>query len=201
MSAQLMTAFMLFAISISLTPGAGNIALVGLSSRYGIGATLPFILGNAVGVVAILGGASIGLVSLFTLYPDLYNVLKWLGAGYLLYMAWGIANMEMDGNSSIKKSGFMSGILVQILNPKSWVASLTVFSQFISPTSDYLTQVVIIISVMVFTGVIGMLLWAYFGSMLNRFIQSPQKMVWINRGFGASLVLVVMFMVSQPNLH
>lgn len=54
MSAQLMTAFLLFAVSISMTPGAGNIALIGLSSRYGVSATLPFIVGNAVGVIAIL---------------------------------------------------------------------------------------------------------------------------------------------------
>ncbi len=35
MSAQLLAAFLLFAVSISLTPGAGNVALLGISSRYG----------------------------------------------------------------------------------------------------------------------------------------------------------------------
>lgn len=87
MSAQLMTAFLLFAVSISMTPGAGNIALIGLSSRYGVSATLPFIVGNAVGVIAILAGASVGLAGLLALYPTLYLALKWLGAAYLLYMA------------------------------------------------------------------------------------------------------------------
>jgi threonine/homoserine/homoserine lactone efflux protein len=200
MSAQLMTAFMLFAISISMTPGAGNIALIGLSGRYGVGATLPFIIGNAVGVIVILIGASVGVAGLLNLYPTLYLILKWLGAAYLLYMAWGIANMELDSDASVKKSGFFSGILVQILNPKSWVASITVFSQFVSPTGSYTAQVVFIISVMVVTGVIGMLVWAYFGSMLTRFIESPRKMVAINRCFGASLAVVALFVVSQPGL-
>tara|TARA_Y100001956_G_scaffold73339_1_gene79465 strand:- start:4232 stop:4831 length:600 start_codon:yes stop_codon:yes gene_type:complete len=199
MSAQWLVAFLLFAVSISLTPGAGNIALIGLSSRYGIKATLPFIFGSAVGVIGILAGASIGLVGLFTLYPDLYNVLKWIGAAYLLYMAWGIANMESSGGSNTKKSGFLSGILVQILNPKSWVASLTVFSQFVTPDAHYLSQVVFIISVMVVTGVLGMLVWACFGSMLNRMIQTPEKMRLVNRCFGASLVLVVLLMLGQAN--
>lgn len=198
MSAQLMTAFLLFSISISMTPGAGNIALVGLSSRYGFSATLPFVLGNAAGVIAILVGASVGLVGLFNLYPDVYTLLKWLGAAYLLYMAWGIANMELDSNKVVKKSGFTSGVLVQILNPKGWVASLTVFSQFVSPVDDYLMQVVIIISVMVVTGVLGMLAWAYFGTILNRWVQAPHKMAWVNRGFGGSLALVALFVVSQP---
>ncbi|HDY7989938.1 TPA: LysE family translocator [Vibrio vulnificus] len=198
MSAQLLAAFLLFAVSISLTPGAGNVALLGISSRYGFSATVPFVLGNAVGVIIMLVGASVGLVSLFTLYPDLYTALKWVGAAYLLYLAWSIANMEIDNDSNAKKSGFLSGVWVQILNPKSWVASLTVFSQFISPNNDYLTQVVIIISVMVGTGVLGMFVWAYFGTVLNRFIQSPKKVVWVNRCMGSSLALVVVFMLSQP---
>ncbi|EGA71566.1 putative threonine efflux protein [Vibrio sinaloensis DSM 21326] len=198
MSAQLMMAFAVFAVSISLTPGAGNIALVGLSSRYGVSATIPFILGNALGVIIILAGASLGLVGVFTLYPDVYTAMKWLGALYLLYMAWGIANMEIETDAKVNRSGFWSGVWVQILNPKSWVASLTVFSQFISPNSDYFTQVVIIISVMVLTGVLGMLIWAYFGLMLNRMVRSPHVMVWLNRGFASSLVLVVLFMLNQP---
>ncbi|NRF64245.1 LysE family translocator [Vibrio coralliilyticus] len=198
MSAQLMTAFMLFAVSISMTPGAGNIALIGLSSRYGVGATLPFIVGNAVGVIAILAGASLGVAGLLNLYPTLYLVLKWLGAAYLLYMAWGIAHMELDSDTSVKKSGLLSGVLVQILNPKSWVASVTVFSQFVSPSSNYIAQVVFIIGVMVITGVIGMLVWAYFGSMMTRLINSPEKMVMVNRCFAGSLAAVAVFVVTQP---
>ncbi|TFH91546.1 LysE family translocator [Vibrio ouci] len=200
MSAQIMTAFMLFAVSISIVPGAGNIALLGLSSRYGFNATIPFMLGCAVGVIILLVGASVGLVGLFSLYPELYTVMKWLGAAYLLYMAWGIANSTLDTNTTVKKSGFASGVLVQILNPKSWVASLTVFAQFISPNENYLPQAVIIICGMVITGVIGMAIWAYFGTMLNQLIQSPKKLAIVNRCFGGSLALVALFVLSQPSV-
>lgn len=200
MSAQIMTAFMLFAVSISIVPGAGNIALLGLSSRYGFNATIPFMLGCAVGVIILLVGASVGLVGLFSLYPELYTVMKWLGAAYLLYMAWGIANSTLDTNTTVKKSGFASGVMVQILNPKSWVASLTVFAQFISPNESYLPQAVIIICGMVITGVIGMAMWAYFGTMLNQLIQSPKKLAIVNRCFGGSLALVALFVLSQPSV-
>ncbi|WP_394126551.1 LysE family translocator [Vibrio hepatarius] len=200
MSAQIMTAFMLFAVSISIVPGAGNIALLGLSSRYGFNATIPFMLGCTVGVIMLLVGASVGLVGLFSLYPELYTVMKWLGAAYLLYMAWGIANSTLDTNTTVKKSGFASGVLVQILNPKSWVASLTVFAQFISPNESYLPQAVIIICGMVITGVIGMAIWAYFGTMLNQLIQSPKKLAIVNRCFGGSLALVALFVLSQPSV-
>ena len=198
MSSQLMLAFLLFSISIAITPGAGNIALLGISSRYGFAATLPFISGNAFGIIIVLVGSSVGLVSLFTLYPELYNVLKYAGAGYLLFMAWSIANMQIEESTVDKRSGFMSGVLVQVLNPKGWIASLTVFSQFITPNADYLIQVVTIIAGMVITGVPCMLLWAYCGTILKKLLQSPKQVTVVNRCLGGSLALVVVFMLYQP---
>ncbi|MEG3696812.1 LysE family translocator, partial [Vibrio coralliirubri] len=175
MSSQLMLAFLLFSTSIAITPGAGNIALLGISSRYGFAATLPFISGNAVGIIIVLAGSSVGLVSLFTLYPELYNILKYAGAAYLLFMAWSIANMQIEESTTDNRSGFMSGVLVQVLNPKGWIASLTVFSQFITPNADYLIQVVTIIAGMVITGVPCMLVWAYCGTMLKKLLRSPKQ--------------------------
>lgn len=198
MSAQLMLAFLLFSISIGITPGAGNIALLGISSRYGFAATLPFVSGNAFGIIIILAGSSAGLVSLFTLYPEIYTVLKYLGAAYLLFMAWSIANMEIEQEESVNRSGFMSGVLIQVLNPKGWIASLTVFSQFITTQADYLIQVVTITTIMVGTGVLCMLVWAYCGTMLQRLLQSPKQMVMVNRCLGGSLAMVVAFMLYQP---
>uniref|UniRef100_UPI0012FFF92D LysE family translocator n=1 Tax=Vibrio splendidus TaxID=29497 RepID=UPI0012FFF92D len=104
MSSQLMLAFLLFSISIAITPGAGNIALLGISSRYGFAATLPFISGNAFGIIVVLAGSSVGLVSLFTLYPDLYSILKYAGAAYLLFMAWSIANMQIEESTTDNRS-------------------------------------------------------------------------------------------------
>ncbi|PMM43513.1 LysE family translocator [Vibrio splendidus] len=198
MSSQLMLAFLLFSISIAITPGAGNIALLGISSRYGFAATLPFISGNAVGIIIVLAGSSVGLVSLFTLYPELYNILKYAGAAYLLFMAWSIANMQIEESTVDNRSGFMSGVLVQVLNPKGWIASLTVFSQFITPNADYLIQVVTIIAGMVITGVPCMLVWAYCGTMLKKLLQSPKQMRFVNRCLGGSLAMVVAFMLYQP---
>ncbi len=107
MSAQLMTALVLFAISISITPGAGNIALLGISSRYGFAAAMPFVLGNAVGIIIVLAGSSVGLVGLFTVYPSLHAILKFVGAAYLLYLAWSISKQKIDTSISSHPSGFL----------------------------------------------------------------------------------------------
>lgn len=123
--------------------------------------------------------------------------MKLAGVAYLLYMAWGIATAKMDGDIESNHSGVVSGVLIQLLNPKGWVASLTVFTQFINPANDYVSQVATIISVMVGIGVLCMLVWAYFGTMLQKLLQSPKQMRVINGCLGGSLAIVAVMMLGQ----
>ncbi|GAM54069.1 transporter, lysE family [Vibrio ishigakensis] len=103
----------------------------------------------------------------------------------------------MDGDIESNHSGVVSGVLIQLLNPKGWVASLTVFTQFINPANDYVSQVATIISVMVGIGVLCMLVWAYFGTMLQKLLQSPKQMRVINGCLGGSLAIVAVMMLGQ----
>ncbi|WP_413701287.1 LysE family translocator [Psychromonas sp. KJ10-10] len=85
---------------------------------------LPFVAGTSVGVLTIFTGVSAGLFGVLTTYPTLYSALKFLGAGYLLYVAWGIANFQFDNDPSNKHSaGFIAGLGIQVLNPKAWIAA------------------------------------------------------------------------------
>lgn len=198
MSSQVLMAFLLFSVSMSLTPGAGNITLMGISNRYGFLAALPFVAGTAFGVLVVFTGTSAGLLGILSRYPELYLMMKYLGAAYLLYIAWGISNFKFDSRSKVENvSGFVSGALVQILNPKAWIAAMTVFSQFIDISSNYITQVTIVITAFLLVVVLCTLAWAYFGSLLSRLLQSPAQMILVNRCLAGSLVFTVAFMLMQ----
>ena len=201
MSSQIVIAFLLFAVSMSLTPGAGNLALLGISNRYGFSAALPFVAGTSLGVLVVFGGTSAGLISVLTTYPELYSTLKYLGAAYLMYIAWGISSLQVnDEQDTDYSSGFLSGALVQVLNPKAWIAAMTVFSQFttISGNHAYTTQVIIITVAFLLIMTLCTLIWAYFGSVLKGLIQSQRQMNILNRCLGATLAISVIFMFSQP---
>ncbi|MDR9830072.1 LysE family translocator [Vibrio sp. FNV 38] len=198
MTSQVLLAFVLFSFSIAMVPGAGNIALLGMSNRFGVSATLPFIAGNTVGVILIILAASAGLVGVMHLYPTIFSMLKWLGTAYLIYLAWTIITLNVEDEITDNHAGFGSGILIQLLNPKGYIISLTIFSQFISDTAAYLPQVALMTTIMALTGAFGMVLWAYFGTMLQRVIQSPGATKAVNGLLGGSLAIVAIMMAVQP---
>ncbi len=89
MEPQVFTAFVVFSVSMSITPGAGNLTLLGIANRYGFLAALPFVAGTSLGVLFVFVGSSAGLYSLLISIPELYVTIKYAGAAYLLYTAWG----------------------------------------------------------------------------------------------------------------
>ncbi|WP_375750774.1 LysE family translocator [Vibrio sp. HN007] len=200
MSAQVIVAFLFFAVSMTITPGAGNLTLLGISNRFGFSAALPFVAGTTFGVLIVFAGTSAGLMSVLNSIPELYSVIKYLGALYLLYIAWGICTfrMEEEANSD-SSSGFISGTLIQVLNPKAWIAAMTVFSQFIETSGNYLVQVVIIIAAFLLVTTLSTTIWAYFGSLLKRLLHSPNQMLAVNRCLGAILAMTVVFMLTQTS--
>lgn len=198
MNAEIIVAFLFFSVSMTITPGAGNLMLLGISSRYGFSAALPFVAGTSFGVLIVFSGTSAGLLNVLTSIPELYIALKYTGAAYLLYIAWGIANFKMEekGNSE-HASGFLSGALIQVLNPKAWIAAMTVFSQFIDISGNYLRQVIAIITAFLVVTMLCTMVWAYFGVMLKKLLHSSKKMTVVNRCLGGSLAATVVFMLGQ----
>ncbi len=199
MSLQVVTLFLLFSLSMAMTPGAGNITLMGISNRYGFSAALPFIAGTGFGVAFVFVGAAIGIASLFERYPDLYLAMKYLGAAYLLYLAWKIASSApVEGDAGERSPGFRAGALVQVLNPKAWIAALMAFAQFVDMSQDYLTQAVTIIALFGVVALFSNVSWACFGAMLKRLLRSPRQMLMINRCLGATLAVTVVMMIGSP---
>ncbi|WP_406610218.1 LysE family translocator [Agarivorans sp. JK6] len=198
MSVQIAVAFLLFATSMSITPGAGNLALLGISNRFGFAAALPFIAGTSFGVLIVFAGTSAGLISLLTANPELYSALKYLGAAYLLYIAWGISQHSVAEKDRVEHSaGFGAGALIQVLNPKAWIAAMTVFSQFTDVSGNYLLQVSVIIVAFLIVTTLCTMVWAYFGAALKRLLKSSSQMLIVNRCLGLTLAATVVFMLSQ----
>lgn len=195
-----MTAFFLFSVSMSITPGAGNLTLLGISNRFGFTAALPFVGGTALGVLVVFVGTSAGLLGVLTAMPEVYMAMKYLGAGYLLYLAWGIANTPLQQEPGTSQgAGMLSGAMIQILNPKAWIAAMTVFSQFMDTSNHQWTQASFIIFGFVMIMTLCTLGWAYFGAVLKRLLNSPRQMQVINRSLALTLALTVIYMLGQTN--
>ncbi|MEZ8375990.1 LysE family translocator [Vibrio cyclitrophicus] len=198
MEPQIFIAFIVFSISMTITPGAGNLMLLGISNRYGFKAALPFVTGTTLGVLFVFIGASAGLYSLLLSRPELYIAVKYAGAAYLLYTAWGITKQEItESQETVSAIGMTSGILIQVLNPKAWIAAMTIFSQFTDATGDYVIQVSVLIFFFVLVTALCTLVWAYSGTILKHALKSTHQMLIVNRFLGLTLAATVAYMLYQ----
>lgn len=127
------------ALLMALTPGPNMIYLVSRSLCQGRKAAVISLFGVAAGFLVHMFAAAIGLTALFLAVPLAYDVLKWTGAVYLLWLAWQAVKpgsrspfepQELPPDSPPKL--FLMGFLTNVLNPKIAVFYLSIFPQFIS---------------------------------------------------------------------
>ena len=123
-----------------LTPGPNMIYLISRSICQGRKAGVTSLLGVVAGFFVHMFAAAAGLTAVFLAVPMAYELLKWAGALYLLWMAWQALKpgarspfeaQELAPDSSPKL--VLMGFMTSVLNPKVAVFYLSVFPQFISP--------------------------------------------------------------------
>ena len=91
MNVESIVALSLFAFVSSITPGPNNLMILASGVNFGFVRSIPHWLGISVGFSIMLLGVGSGLHTVFTQYPWAYQMVRFLGAGYLLWMAWQLA--------------------------------------------------------------------------------------------------------------
>ena len=126
------------ALLMVLTPGPNMIYLISRSICQGRAAGVISLTGVIAGFFVHMFAAAAGLSALFLAIPFAYEVLKWLGALYLLWMAW--EAVKPGARSPFEAQAlpadpprklFLMGFLTNVLNPKVAVFYLSIFPQFI----------------------------------------------------------------------
>jgi threonine/homoserine/homoserine lactone efflux protein len=156
-------AFSLVALGMVLTPGPNMIYLISRSICQGRTAGLISLGGVALGFVFYMLCAAFGITALLMTVPLAYDVLRFAGALYLLYLAWQalkpggrspfqVRNLPSDSPRRL----FLMGLFTNLLNPKAAVLYLSLLPQFIEPSHGPVliqslvlcaTQIVISVSV------------------------------------------------------
>lgn len=127
MDLELLTAFSLFALVSSITPGPNNLMLMASGANFGVRRSMPHMLGIGIGFVIMVMLVGIGLVGVFDTYPLSYDVLRVVSIIYLVYLAWKIATSAPPeaGEATGKPFTFIQAALFQWVNPKAWAMALT----------------------------------------------------------------------------
>ena len=157
--------FLYLALS-AFTPGPNNLMCMYLGANYGLRGSRKFITASmaSVFVKALLCGLL--NVALARVIPSVIPVMKWVGAAYMLYLAWTMLKSGMKGGQVGEKQGestYSAGILLQILNMKSWVSAISLFSVYVVPYTTALWAVLAGAGTMLGLLIAASLSWCLFG--------------------------------------
>jgi len=188
------TEFLITSLIVVLIPGTGVVFTVSTGLLQGRRASIFAALGCTAGIVPHLLATVIGLAALMHTSAVAFQVLKYAGVAYLLYLAF----LTWKDKSAFAVDGAASGvgarnlivkaILLNILNPKLTIFFLAFLPQFVEPgTSSSLAQLLMLSSVfMAMTFAIFVLYGVLAHAFRRAVIESPRVQSWMRRGFAAA---------------
>jgi threonine/homoserine/homoserine lactone efflux protein len=172
-------AFLSYVLVTTFTPGPNNIMSMSNASRYGFKKSIFFNIGILVGFFIIISLCSIFSVSLYNLIPSIKPIMTYIGAIYILWLAWKTYKSAPHSESKSEKqtNTFMSGLLLQFVNPKVILYGITTVSTFIVPYYKSAFVLTGFSAILAFIGFVSTCCWALFGSMFQRFLIKNDKLV------------------------
>lgn len=187
-SPALLGPLLLFILVSSITPGPNNAMLASSGLTFGMQRTVPHLLGVSLGFSLMVLLVGLGLGAVFVHEPVLYQVLKYVGAAYLLYLAWKIANSGsvQEGQARARPITFAQAVMFQWVNPKAWVMAVGIIATY-TPQQGFFGNLLIATLACVIINLPCVGLWVLFGSTLRRWLHRPG----IVRSFNVSMALLL----------
>ena len=186
----------IFGFVTAMTPGPNNITSSYSGFNFGYRKTLPLILAVITGWTSLLVVMNTGLVLIFRQYPIIQEIIRIFGSIFLVYLAYLISFSKPSKGAPIKNPiTFSKAFVLQFVNPKSLVVSMTTVSIFIDPI-NYLRDSIIVISFFFLMAVISINSWCLIGMYLRNFATSEKFIRNFNYIMSFLLIVcVIMFYV------
>lgn len=137
--------------------------------KYTYGATIAFGL--------LLMASAMLNTMLISIIPKILIVMQITGSFYMLYLAYQI--YKSDASTAKKQQGatFRSGFIMQFLNPKVVVFTMTVIPGFILPYYDSVSAVTMGVAAITVIGFLAFMAWVVFGTLFKKFLQKYSRIV------------------------
>ncbi|AYF35379.1 LysE family translocator [Vreelandella alkaliphila] len=197
MSVSLLLPMSAFALAASISPGPVNLICLSSGTHYPIAKGLIFVTGATLGFLVLFLAIGAGLYSLLNVVPLLEEILRWAGLLFLLYLSYQL--FQHDGSvrsqSTDKPPGFMTGAMMQWLNPKAWLASAAGIGAYTSSNDPY--QLWLFAALYLPICWLSLASWVYAGAFLRRYIHRPFVLLTINRTLAAGLAASAIFLLFE----
>lgn len=193
--------FLITTLIIVVSPGTGVVYTLSIGLSRGAKSSIVAAFACTLGIVPHLVAVLLGLAAILHTSALIFNVIKYAGILYLLYMAYQCLREKGALKADIKKSDkrsnskvIIDGILTNVLNPKLSIFFVAFLPQFVSPTDLNPTLSMLKLSsiFMFMTFIIFSMYGIFAAVMRDRVINSPSVMKWIRRSFATVFGLLAL---------
>lgn len=188
--------FLLTSLVIVASPGTGVLYTLAAGLSRGARASITAAFGCTLGIVPHIAAAVTGLAAVLHTSALAFEIIKYLGVAYLLYMAWktimdrDALSVDEEGAPRSVQQTIVSGILLNILNPKLSIFFFAFLPQFVSPTQQDALPMMLLLSgvFMALTFVVFVGYGIFAAAMRRHVISRPAVVTWMRRTFAAAFV-------------
>lgn len=193
-----MTAFLdfimpvaIFGVIATFTPGPNNVMITASGVNFGFRRSLPHLMGITIGFAVMNLGVGVGLGRVFETYPHIHIVLKYVSVAYLMFLAWKIATAgEARGEKKrAQPFTFLQAAAFQWVNPKAWAIAIGAVSTFTTVGGDLFAEVLLISLIIMLVTIPCTGSWAFFGTVISRFLDTPLRLRAFNWSMAGLLLL------------
>ena len=178
---------------ISLSPGAGAVASMSSGLQYGFRRGYWNVIGLQIALALQILIVAAGVGAVLATSALAFNLIKWFGVAYLLYLAYkqwqqapSTISAEQRAEQQVQPLAMMfRGFLVNISNPKAIVFMLAVLPQFIDPSEPLVPQYGLMMGTMIAVDMIVMAGYTCLAAKVLLFLRSPRQQRILNRSFAS----------------
>ncbi len=190
--------FLITTLIVVVSPGTGALYTIAAGLSRGGKASLVAAFGCTLGIVPHMLAAITGLAAVLHASALAFEIIKYLGVAYLLYMAWMTLKetgaLSVGAEAEPKSSGkvILESILINILNPKLSIFFFAFLPQFVPASApDALTRMLELSGVFMLVTFLVFALYGLFAAAVRaQVISRPAIMAWMRRTFAAAFVLL-----------
>jgi threonine/homoserine/homoserine lactone efflux protein len=199
MTAEQAVAFLIFAVVAAGTPGPSNLLLTATGASVGVLRGLPCLLGVSVGMGVMMFAVAFGMGSAVVANPAVLRGLNWIGAAFLVWLAWKIATAQGGtAAASAKPVGFTGAAAFQWVNPKSWLVCASAAGTYLHAGSGSASaQATALGGLFVLAALPCCFVWLAFGAGAQRLLRTPRA----RRLFNVAMGLLLAGSVGMILLH
>lgn len=169
------TSFLIYCFIITFTPGPTNIVILSTVNNYGMKKAMEYAYGSTIAFCLLLSISAILNTVLITLIPKILIILQIIGSVYMIYLAYKIYKMEVSESTNVQAATFASGFLMQFVNPKVVLFTMTVLPSFVMPYYNTSFSMLLFVVIITIIGFLAFFTWIIFGVMFKEFLQKHQK--------------------------